>query len=105
MPNYEGNPDIAAYGKQTRFGAGISCPHAAQQKASRPWEIKNALRAIMVAEFDMNEPLTLTRLLRVFEDETKQLTGAQILAAKLTYAALYNWCAMDRLIWRLEGKP
>lgn len=103
MPNYEGNLDIAAYGKQTRFGAGI-CPRAAQQKASKPWVIKNALRAIMIAEFDINEPLTFTRLLRVFGDETKQLTGAQVLAAKLTYDALHNWCAMDRLIRRLEGK-
>jgi hypothetical protein len=105
MSNYEGNERIAEYGKATRFGAGMSCPRTAQQKASRPWEIKNALRAIMIAEFDINEPLTFTRLLRVFGDETKQLTGAQILAAKLTFDALDNWYAMDRLIWRLEGKP
>ena len=82
----------------------IRCPHAAQQKASRPWEIKNALRAIMIAKFDINKPLTLIRLFRVFGDETKQLTGAQILAAKLTCDALDNWHAMGRLIIRLEGK-
>jgi hypothetical protein len=89
----------------TRFGAGIVCPRAAQQKASRPWEIKNALRTIMQAEFDIDEPLTFQRFIRVFTDNAKELTGAQILAAQLTYAALHSWRAMDKLICRLEGKP
>jgi len=96
MPNYDGNPNIAKYGKNTRFGAGVNCPRKAQEKASAPWSIRRMVRIIAgmtVADF------------KEMAKNIENLTAAQAIAVtKYKKALSGDTKAMQQITEAVDGK-
>lgn len=105
MPNYQGNPQIAAYGRKTRFGDG-ACPHAARSRASPPWTARRIARAI--AEFQPPNgccvaDITVGAILCHFKEKNEPVTVMHALIAILAVKALHNPGAMKRMIDLVDG--
>lgn len=105
MPNYEGNPNIARYGRRSRFGQpGGAAPRAAQAAASRPWSIRRAVTRLAAAEFPAYASITEAKLLRVLAP-AGTYTAAQLMAVKWVLLALAgNAAANQRVTEMVDGK-
>ncbi len=102
-----GNPNIAEYGKATRFGAGNDPKEAhkrMQEEVGNTTFVRPALRRLACAEFDVDKKMDANTLTRVFAKEKASLTGAQILAIRKFQHGLANYKAMDSLIDAIDGK-
>lgn len=94
------NPNIAELGKKTHFGSGQD-PNAYRNK-TKPWEIRNALRRLMLLEINPGENVTLDKLCEVFGGKDR-ISLAQLAACKKYQQALQHGKFMDTLIEHVDG--
>lgn len=105
-PDGNPNPNIAEYGKDTRFGApGGPDPKAAQKKSrEKLWSVRDQLRRIAAHEFEPGAKLTPDDLAGIFKSPNGKLTGAQLLAMAKFQQGMKNFKAMENVTNDIDGK-
>lgn len=100
------NPKLIEDGKNTRFGQpGGADPVAATKSGNKPWSIRNSVRRLAAAEFDIDKKMTPEEFAKKFGAGGRTLTGAQMIAAKKFHMALSgNAKVMKEITEDVDGK-
>lgn len=99
----DGNPDIVKHAEGYRYGDPGGADPSESAKSGKPWSIRNAVRRICAAEFDMSPdaPTVDEQIKKLFRGK---MTGGQIAAVRKFAQAMKDFRAMENLTNDVDGK-